>query len=66
MRYPILQSRAPAITPADAADDFFHYLDEENPECLILALRSLPRRDIESSGKYRKEFFKLIKNKLKL
>ena len=65
MKYPILKERPPAITPADAADDFLYYFDSENIECMILALRSVPRRDIESSKEYRTEFFRLIKEKLK-
>ena len=66
MEYPILQERPPAISPADAADDFLHYLNEENSECMVITLQSLPRRDVESSKEYRKEFFRLIKEKLSI
>ena len=65
LKYPIIGERPHPITPADAAADFLHYFKDENPECLILTLRSLPHRDIESSAEYRRQFFRLINEKLK-
>jgi len=64
LKYPQLQERPHPITPANAAADFIHHFKNENPECMILTLRSLPRPD-PGMEKYRKEFFRLINEKLK-